>query len=104
MILAEQLEDNPDEQHDGTQVQYASVIDSSGKELMSLLNSVLDLAKVESGTIVAQWGELSLPDLRDGLLQDFNPVAHKCGLAYAIDLAPGTPESIITDAQRLVRS
>src|SRR5580698_10288117 len=101
LILAEQLEDNPEHNLTDTQVQYASVINASGKELMGLLNSVLDLAKVESGTITPELGELSIRELRTGLLQEFEPVAQKRRLAYMIDLAPGSPERIITDSQRL---
>jgi CheY-like chemotaxis protein/HAMP domain-containing protein len=101
LILAEQLEDNPDRNLTDTQVQYASVINASGKELMSLLNSVLDLAKVESGTIQAEWADLSVRELCTGLLHDFEPVAQKKRLAYSIDLAPGSPEVIVTDPQRL---
>ena len=54
MILAQQLEENPEHNLTETQVEYASVIHSSGKELLELLNSILDLAKVESGTVAAE--------------------------------------------------
>ncbi|HXQ44092.1 MAG TPA: response regulator [Acidimicrobiales bacterium] len=101
LILAEQLEDNPDGNLTTTQVQYASVINSSGRELMSLLNSVLDLAKVESGTVSAELVALSLGDLCTGLLHEFEPVARERGLSYSVDVAPGTPETIVTDPQRL---
>jgi CheY-like chemotaxis protein/HAMP domain-containing protein len=101
LILAEQLEDNPDHNLTEVQVRYASVINASGKELMSLLNSVLDLAKAESGTISAEWADLSIGALRTGLFHDFEPVAQKSRLAYSIDLAPGTPKTIVTDPQRL---
>jgi len=101
LILAEQLEDNPDRNLTDTQVQYASVINASGKELMSLLNSVLDLAKVASGTILAEWADLSVRELRTGLLHEFEAVAQKKRLAYSIDLAPGSPDVIVTDPQRL---
>src|ERR1039458_1455157 len=101
LILAEQLEDNPDRNLTDTQVQYASVINASGKELMSLLNSVLDLAKVESGAIAAEFGELSVREVQSELLHEFEPVAQNKRLAYTIDLAPGTPERIVTDPQRL---
>ena len=60
LILAQQLEDNPDRNLTDTQVEYASVIHSSGNELLELLNSILDLAKVESGTVVAE-NERGLP-------------------------------------------
>ena len=54
LILAEQLEDNPDHNMTDTQVEYASVIRASGQDLLSLLNSILDLAKVESGTVAVE--------------------------------------------------
>src|SRR5271155_4058599 len=54
LILAEQLEDNPDHNMTDTQVEYAGVIRSSGNDLLKLLNNILDLAKVESGTISAE--------------------------------------------------
>ena len=56
LILAEQLEDNPDDNMTDTQVEYASVIHSSGNDLLELLNSILDLAKVESGTVTRRDG------------------------------------------------
>ena len=98
LILAEQLEDNPDNNMTDTQVQYASVISTSGKELMGLLNSILDLAKVESGTMAAELSQLSVGELRSALLREFEPVAKGKGLGYSIDLAPGCPESIVTDS------
>ena len=51
LILAEQLEDNPDHNLTPTQVRYANVIRSSGDELLQLLNDILDVAKIESGTV-----------------------------------------------------
>jgi signal transduction histidine kinase/CheY-like chemotaxis protein/HAMP domain-containing protein len=101
LILAEQLKDNPDHNMTETQVQYASVISTSGKELMGLLNSILDLAKVESGTIEAELADLSVTDLRDALLQEFELVAKGKGLSYSVDLAADSPETIVTDGQRL---
>jgi len=101
LILADQLKGNPDHNMTDTQVQYASVISTSGEELLALLNSILDLAKAESGTIEAELGELSVGTLRRVLLDEFELVAEGKGLAYSIDLAEGTPETIVTDAQRL---
>ncbi len=101
LILAEQLKDNPDHNMTDTQVQYASVICTSGKELMVLLNSILDLAKVESGTIEPELAECSVATLRSALLNEFELVAKGKGLAYSIDISPDTPEAIVTDVQRL---
>ena len=101
LILAEQLKDNPDNNMTDTQVQYASVISTSGEELMTLLNSILDLAKVESGTMEAELTEFSVGSLRDALFNEFELVAKGKGLVYSIDLGPGIPETIVTDPQRL---
>jgi signal transduction histidine kinase/HAMP domain-containing protein/ActR/RegA family two-component response regulator len=101
LILAQQLEDNPDNNMTDTQVQYASVIGASGKELLSLLNGILDLAKVESGTVSIEMTDLSIAELRRALLREFEQVAAGKGLDYSIELAPDSPDEIITDPQRL---
>jgi signal transduction histidine kinase/DNA-binding response OmpR family regulator/HAMP domain-containing protein len=101
LILAQQLEDNPDHNMTDTQVEYASVIRSSGNDLLELLNSILDLAKVESGTVTAEMANLSLEEFRRVLLREFEHVAQGKGLGYSIDVAPGSPEEIVTDPQRL---
>jgi signal transduction histidine kinase len=101
LILAEQLQDNPDNTMTDTQVEYASVILASGRDLLSLLNSVLDLAKAESGTVVVELAEVSVAELRTGLLREFEPVAAGKGVGYLLDVAPDVPVSIVTDSQRL---
>ena len=101
LILAEQLEDNPDGNMTDIQVEYASVIRASGIDLLNLLNSLLDLAKVESGVVTVEMIDLSLGEFRCALLREFGPVAQERGLAYSIDLAPNSPEDIVTDPQRL---
>ncbi|MEY2451509.1 MAG: hypothetical protein QOD92_1083 [Acidimicrobiaceae bacterium] len=101
LILAQQLEDNPDNNMTATQVEYASVIGSSGKELLGLLNGILDLAKVESGTVSIEMTVLSITELRDTLLREFEQVAAVKGIGFSIDLAPDIPGEIVTDPQRL---
>jgi signal transduction histidine kinase/HAMP domain-containing protein len=101
LILAEQLQDDPEHTMSDTQIEYAGVILNSGRDLLSLLNSILELAKVESGTITIELEEVSLSELRSDLLIEFGPVAERQGLAYSIGLAPGSPTTIITDHQRL---
>jgi CheY-like chemotaxis protein len=101
LILAEQLEDNQGDTMTETQVGYAGVIHSSGKDLLELLNSILDLAKVESGTVTISPAVVSLGELGDSLLREFEHVASGKDLGYAVELAPGTPDTIVTDPQRL---
>jgi signal transduction histidine kinase/HAMP domain-containing protein/ActR/RegA family two-component response regulator len=101
LMLAEQLEDNPDENMTDTQVQFATVILASGRDLLALLNDILDLAKVESGTVSIAIADLSMTQLRSGLLREFEPVAKKKKIQYSIDLAANSPLNIDTDPQRL---
>jgi CheY-like chemotaxis protein len=101
LILAGQLEENPDNNMTDTQVEYASVIRSSGKDLLDLLNNILNLAKVESGTVAVDMTALSVRQLRITLLREFEHVAKAKGLGYTIDVAPDGPQDIVTDPQRL---
>ncbi len=83
------------------EVHYASIIQSSGTDLLRLLNDVLDLAKMESGTATLEISELPLIELEDALEREFRPVADQEGLMFAVELAPGTPPVIATDPGRL---
>ena len=101
LILARVLEDNPERNLTEEQVQYANVIRSSGTDLLRLLDDILDLAKVESGTVTLEISELALPELRDSLRRDFGHVAEEKGLAFSVELAPGLLPFIQTDTGRL---
>ncbi|MDQ6726680.1 MAG: ATP-binding protein [Actinomycetota bacterium] len=101
LILARQLEENPDHNMTETQVQYASVIRSSGTDLLDLLNDILDLAKVESGTVTVEMTQLSVAELRLALLREFDHVAREKGLKYTIDVAADAPAAIRTDPVRI---
>ena len=101
LILAGELKDNGDENLTEAQVQYATVIHSSGSDLLRLLNDILDLAKVESGTVRLDVRELPLDELKKALELDFRHVAEQKGVAFDVELMPGAPASIATDAGRL---
>ncbi|MET0326932.1 MAG: ATP-binding protein, partial [Ilumatobacteraceae bacterium] len=101
LILAQQLEDNPEHNMTDTQVEYASVIRSSGNDLLSLLNSILDLAKIESGTFTVEMTEMSLVGLCTELRREFQQLASSHGLSYSVVVGPDAPTSLITDPQRL---
>ncbi len=101
LILAQQLEENPDANMTDTQVQYASVIRSSGKELLELLNSILDLAKAESGTVSVEMADVAIAELQTSLVREFEHIATSQGLHYSIELSADCPATIVTDTQRL---
>jgi signal transduction histidine kinase/CheY-like chemotaxis protein/HAMP domain-containing protein len=101
LMLAEQLGDNPEENMTDKQVEFAKIILASGRDLLELLNDILDLAKVESGTVSVLMTDLSVTGLRDALLREFAHVAQQKGLTFSIDLATNAPREIFTDPQRL---
>ena len=101
LILANELESNQEKNLTEQQVQYASVIHSSGIDLLRLLNDMLDLAKVESGKVTLEFSELPLTELTDALDLEYTEVATQKGLLFAAELAPDVPPTITTDAGRL---
>ncbi len=101
LMLAEQLENNADGNMTSVQVEYASVIRSSGQDLLTLLNGILDLAKVESGTVVTKFAEVSVEALCETLRSEFAPVAKVQDLEFSIRTESGCPKILITDLQRL---
>jgi signal transduction histidine kinase/HAMP domain-containing protein/ActR/RegA family two-component response regulator len=101
LILAGELESNSEQNLTAGQVEYASVIRSSGNDLLLLLDDILDLAKVESGTVTLRIGELPLLELQEAIERDFGHVAAHQGLSFEVELAAGLPASIATDPDRL---
>jgi signal transduction histidine kinase/HAMP domain-containing protein/ActR/RegA family two-component response regulator len=101
LILAEQLEENPEANLTPAQVEYASVIRASGNDLLNLLNGILDLAKVEAGRVTVDVAAMSVAHLRSTLVSEFEPVARGKGLEFSVDLDPSCPEELVTDPQRL---
>ena len=101
LVLAEQLEDNPDGNLTERQVQFASVIRSSGDDLLQLLNDILDLAKVESKTVRLEMGELNVAALCENLLHQFAPIAEAEGLEFSVLVDETMPQKIVSDPLRL---
>ena len=66
-----------------------------------LINDILDLSKIESGTVVVDVGELRFNDLRMYVERTFRHVAEAKGVTFAIELSPSLPKSCLTDAKRL---
>jgi signal transduction histidine kinase/HAMP domain-containing protein/ActR/RegA family two-component response regulator len=100
LILAGELEENPEENLTELQVEYASVIRASGTDLLHLLDDILDLAKVESGTVRLDPETVQLKDIKNAIEREFVAVARKQGLSFTVELSPEESE-ITTDANRL---
>ncbi|MDR3461283.1 MAG: response regulator [Beijerinckiaceae bacterium] len=101
LILAKLLADNPDENLTDEQVKFAKTIQSSGNDLLDLINDILDLSKIEAGHVEIRPETVSIDRLVKDIQEVFQPVAHERHLAFEIDVAPECPATIDTDVQRL---
>jgi len=101
LILSRQLADNAEGNLTDKQIRYADTIRQAGTDLMTLINEILDLAKIESGTMAVDIGPVRFSNLRDYVDQTFRQVAEEKGLAFSIELDPELPPSIDTDDMRL---
>src|SRR5262245_11987803 len=101
LILSDQLSKNPGGNLTPKQTEFAKTIHSSGNDLLNLINDILDLSKIESGTVQVDMGELRLDDLRHFVERTFRHVAEAKDVQFKIDFDKGLPESMLTDAKRL---
>jgi PAS domain S-box-containing protein len=102
LILAKLLSDNVGRNLNEKQVRFAQTIYASGMDLLALINDLLDLAKIESGAVTAlNIGPTPLGDIKRELERLFLQLALEKKLDFAIELAPGLPQTIRTDATRL---
>ncbi|MCY1000550.1 HAMP domain-containing protein [Myxococcus sp. MISCRS1] len=101
LILAKLLSDNKDGNLSTKQVEYANTIYASGGDLLSLINEILDLSKVEAGKMQVEPRDIVLTELNQFIDRGFRPVAEQKNLAFTVEVAQGTPRAIRTDPQRL---
>jgi two-component system, sensor histidine kinase and response regulator len=83
------------------QRRYLEVMSNNGEALLELINSILDLAKIESGLLQLESIDFDLNDLIDKLLATFGSRAHAKGLELAARITPGVAENLIGDPLRL---
>ncbi|MBM7563149.1 HAMP domain-containing protein [Paenibacillus sacheonensis] len=101
LLLAEQLAENPDANLTDQQVKFAKTIQESGLDLLTLINDILDLSKIESGTVTPDYGNLSIADLSGGLDRMFRQIVNNKKLDFRLTTEPGVPSVISTDSKRL---
>jgi HAMP domain-containing protein/signal transduction histidine kinase/ActR/RegA family two-component response regulator len=101
LLLARLLADNSEENLTAKQIEFARTIHSAGSDLLSLIDDILDVSKIEAGRMDVQATELALDEVCGYVEQAFKPQAEEKGLDFSVALARDLPVSIITDAQRL---
>jgi PAS domain S-box-containing protein len=101
LILARLLADNANKNLTAKQVQYAQTIHAAGTDLLDLINDLLDLAKIESGTVTLAIEAERFSDLHDYTKHAFEQLAHDKGLEFEIAIDDNLPPAIFTDARRL---
>lgn len=101
LILAKLLQDNKHGNLSDEQVRYAATIHSSNSDLLSLINDILDLSKVEAGQMDVQFAPVAIDGMLQSLRQSFMPVADSKGLKLVTERAESVPEYFVTDNQRL---
>jgi CheY-like chemotaxis protein/signal transduction histidine kinase len=101
LILAQQLAENSHKNLSPEQVEFARTIQGAGKDLLSLINEILDLSKIESGTVTLEASQLSFRQVCDQVERTFRPVADSRSLEFSVALDGRLPASLHTDEKRL---
>jgi HAMP domain-containing protein/CheY-like chemotaxis protein len=101
LILGQQLGDNPEGNLSGKQVEFARTIHGAGTDLLNLISDILDLSKIESGTVSVEAEEIFYGSLVDVLTRPFRHEAENRRLSFDAELSPDLDRSIITDSKRL---
>ena len=101
LLLSRLMAENTDKNLNEDQVESAKVIQSSGSSLLSLIDEILDLSKIEAGKMELDCQDIPIKVLKKDLLNMFEPLANSKGLHFSIDVAPETGNELVTDRQRL---
>jgi len=101
LILSDQLCRNPEGNLSGKQVEFSKTIHASGNDLLMLINDILDLSKIESGTVAVDVSELRIEDLHRSVERSFRHFAESKHVDFLINVAGDLPKSLVTDVKRL---
>jgi len=101
LILSQQLAENSPGNLLPKQVEFSRNINSSGSDLLHLINDILDLSKIESGTVTVEVEEIPFSGLRENIDRNFRHVAEAKNLPFHVKFAEGLPSVMASDPKRL---
>jgi len=101
LVLGQQLNDNPDGNLTPKQVEFARTIHGAGTDLLNLITDILDLSKIESGTVSVQAEEVFFASLLDMIARPFRHEAEGRRLNFDVQTDPSLTRSMVTDSKRL---
>ena len=101
LILSKQLAENGPGNMTPEQVEFAQTIGGAGRDLLTLINDVLDLSKIESGTTAIDLQAVSMESIEAEVKRTFNQIAADKDLEFVIARDHDVPDSITTDPTRL---
>ncbi len=101
LILGQQLAENSGGNLLPKQIEFARNIHSSGSDLLNLITDILDLSKIESGTVTVDAEEINFTSLRDSVERNFRHVADSKNLPFHVNFDPNMPRALTTDPKRL---
>jgi signal transduction histidine kinase/FixJ family two-component response regulator len=101
LLLARLLADNPARNLTDQQIEFANTIHNAGTDLLSLIDDILDLSKIEAGRVNVELTAVDLTAVAENAERAFRPQAKEKGLELRARVDENVPDSIVTDAQRL---
>jgi HAMP domain-containing protein/signal transduction histidine kinase/DNA-binding response OmpR family regulator len=101
LILGQQLGENPEGNLSAKQVEFAKTIHGAGTDLLNLISDILDLSKIESGTVSVDAEEIFINNLLEVMARPFRHEAENRNLSFAVEVGNDVARSIITDSKRL---
>ncbi len=101
LILGQQLAENSAGNLTMKQVDFAKNIHSAGTDLLTLINDILDLSKIESGTVTVEAEEITFAAVRDSVERNFHHLAESKNLAFHVEIDRALPRAFTTDPKRL---
>ncbi len=101
LILAHQLSDNPEHNLTPKQVEFARTMHGAGTDLLNLITDILDLSKIESGTVTVDAEDLLFTDVVASVSRAFHLEAERRKLEFHARVDPSLPPGVVTDSKRL---